>query len=159
MELTYRIEDRDKEWKAIYLSGDINEDAEHALDRLKSELAPKCIFNLKEVTSINSCGVRTWINFIRDTQKERSFILEECTPEVVSQINMIPNFKGQAKIHSVYASYVCDNCDIQKLHLFEEGKNLPTKLNDKLAEVNCDKCHEAMEMEELEEEFFAWLNH
>lgn len=157
MDLTYNIE-TDQDHDIITFNGHINEDAEVALAGLKDHISRNCIFNLKEIKSINSCGVRAWINFIREADKNKEIIFEECPPEVVSQINMIPNFKGNSKIRSVYSSYICENCDYQKLELFAEGKNLPASSNEKLPKVNCPKCNEEMEMEELEEEFFGWLD-
>ena len=41
--------------------------------------------------------------------------------------------------------------------LFEADKNLPTDPGDEIPEVHCSKCNEVMEMEELEDEFFAWV--
>ncbi|NRA45295.1 MAG: hypothetical protein HRU09_10105 [Oligoflexales bacterium] len=157
MDLTYRI-DTEEDVDIISFNGHINEDAEIALAGLKEQLNKDCVFNLKEIKSINSCGVRAWINFIRDVDKSRTIIFEECPPEVVSQINMIPNFKGNSKIRSVYSSYVCDNCDFQKLELFQEGKNLPKNSEAQVPQVQCPRCGSIMEMEELEEEFFGWLD-
>ncbi|MFK7824936.1 MAG: hypothetical protein AB8G05_12310 [Oligoflexales bacterium] len=157
MDLTYRIE-IDQDHDIISFNGHINEDAEIALAGLKDQINRNCVFNLKEIKSINSCGVRAWINFIREADKNRTIIFEECPPEVVSQINMIPNFKGNSKIKSVYSSYICESCDFQKLELFQEGNNLPKSTDEKLPIVHCPKCNDVMEMEELEEEFFGWLD-
>lgn len=157
MDLTYRIESKG-DWDIIHFTGDINEDAEVTLAGIREKISAQCVLNLKEVKSINSCGVRAWINFIREAEKNRKLIFEECTPEVVSQINMIPNFKGTAHIKSVYASYTCESCDFQKLELFEEGKNLPKSHDEDIPDINCPQCNEVMEMEELEDEFFGWLD-
>ena len=157
MDLNLRIENRDDR-ELVYFNGQINEDAEVVLGNLKAKLGSQCIFNFKDIKSINSCGVRAWINFMRDIEAGRRIAFEECPPEVVSQINMIPNFKGKAEIRSVYASYSCENCDHQKWQLFEKGKNLPQKLVSELPQVRCPKCQEVMEMEELEDEFFGWLD-
>ena len=157
MALRVNIEKTDT-GEQVWFDGDINEDAEVTLIDLKSQLGPNCVFNLKNVSSVNSCGVRAWINFIRDVDKDREITLEECTPEIVSQINMIPNFKGASKIHSVYSSYICESCDTQKLVLFEEGKNLPKTSEESVEPVSCPNCSEEMEMEEIESEFFGWLD-
>ncbi|MFK7872117.1 MAG: hypothetical protein AB8C84_02955 [Oligoflexales bacterium] len=158
MQLSFLFENESPEVGKVILSGDINEDSEMALGQLKEQLPAKsCTFNFKSVSSINSCGVRAWINFLREAESGRSVTFEECTPEVVSQINMIPNFKGQAKIHSVYAGYFCDSCENHSLQLFQDGTNLPKDMNIDLPDVPCSNCGEVMEMEELEEEFFGWL--
>lgn len=146
------------DWDQISYVGPIDEDAEFHLMPLIKQTGPKCVFNFKGVVSVNSCGVRVWIQFMREFEKGRQIVFEECTPEIVGQINMIPNFKGDAHIRSVYASYVCENCDMYKWELFEENKNMPTHANDfKLPEVRCASCNGVMEMEELPEEFFDWL--
>lgn len=156
MELNSTIEKGD--WDTVKFKGYINEDAEVHLATVPAQLGPKVIFNFKEVAAINSCGVRAWINFLRDVQKDREVIFAECTPEVISQINMIPNFLGSAKIQSVYAEYGCESCGHQEMHLFVEGKDLPTSPDDDFSERACPKCGEEMEMEEIEEEYFAWLD-
>jgi len=156
MEMTFTIEkmeDRDK----VNFVGDINEDAEVHLNGITDSLGPKVTFNLRGVSSVNSCGVRAWINFMREVEKDRDVIFEECTPEIVSQINMIPSFKASAKIKSVYAGYACDSCDNQQWKLFEEGRNLPASADSEIEELKCPKCGEVMEMDELEDEFFGWL--
>ena len=90
------------DWEKIFLSGKIDEDGEVTLGELKDKVTGKCIFNFKEVTGINSCGVRAWINFMREVEKKgSSVIFEECTPDVISQINMIPNFKSKATIRCI----------------------------------------------------------
>lgn len=157
MDLTFTIENKG-EYDQINFAGDINEDAEVHLQKLLGTLRDKIVFNLRSVETVNSCGVRAWINFMRAAEQGRQIVFEECTPEIVSQINMIPNFKGNARVHSVYASYACEHCDNEQLKLFEEGRNLPTSPSDEIEQLACPKCGEIMEMDELEEEFFSWLD-
>ncbi|NDE13889.1 hypothetical protein EBZ80_03060 [bacterium] len=145
------------EWQRCWLAGVINEDSEVTLGTLLTQLPPKVVFNFRRVDSINSCGVRAWISFIRQASAGRECAYEECTPEVVSQINMIPNFRGSARVLSVYASYTCGQCNHHRNELFQEGSNLPKELGTQLAPVKCDKCGGAMEMDEIEDEFFAWV--
>ncbi len=157
MGLTLNV-DKKGQWEQLSIAGPINEDAEMHLVPLVKSLGPNVIFNFKKVEYVNSCGVRTWINFLREVEKGRKIIFEECTPEIVSQINMIPNFRGSAHVKSVYASYACGDCDAQKNILFEEGRNLPQNSSDGGGEQKCDKCGNLMEMDELEDEFFAWVD-
>ena len=72
---------------------------------------------------------------------------------------MIPNFLGHGKIKSVYADYACESCENSEWKLFEEGKNLPETEDDlDIEEAKCSKCGAEMEMEELEDEFFAFVS-
>lgn len=145
-------------WEQVSYTGPINEDAEIHLRPIIAQLGSNIIFNFRKVEYINSCGVRAWINFLRDAEQGRRVIFEECTPEIVSQINMIPNFRGSAHIKSVYASYACEKCGHHQWHLFEEGRNMPSSSGDDIQSPKCAKCSSAVEMEELEDEFFAWLD-
>lgn len=156
MGITLNIEKKGV-WEQLMYVGPINEDTEVHLKPIVNQLGPNVIFNFRKVEYVNSCGVRAWINFLREVEKNRKIIFEECTPEIVSQINMIPNFRGTAHIKSVYASYACEKCDHQKWQLFEEGRNLPVSAAEGVPPPKCDKCGHVMEMEELEDEFFAWL--
>jgi len=156
MELTIHMEPKEgKEW--IRFEGHINEDAEVALPELLGKITGDCIFDFKGVTAINSCGIRAWITFLREAEKKGKHHFAACTPIVVSQMNMIPSFRDQCKIDSVYAGYSCPKCQHREQILLESGINLPKKLGDPLPEIPCPSCNTAMEMEELEEEFFAWL--
>ncbi len=157
MEMTFTVEKKGDREKISFV-GDINEDAEVHLKSIVTSIGPKVTFNLRGVTSVNSCGVRAWINFMRDAERNRDIVFEECTPEIVSQINMIPNFRGSAHIKSVYAGYACDSCEIQQWKLFEEGRNMPASADAGVEELKCPKCGETMEMDEIEDEFFGWLD-
>jgi anti-anti-sigma regulatory factor len=156
MTITLSIEKRG-EWEQLIYQGPINEDTEVHLMPTLQQLGSNVIFNFRKVEYVNSCGVRAWINYLREVEKGRRIIFEECTPEIVSQINMIPNFKGTAHIKSVYASYACNSCDHQTWQLFEEGRNLPNTANEEIPAPKCEKCGGGMDMEELEDEFFAWV--
>ena len=156
MAITLQVS-RNGDWEKLNYIGPINEDSEVHLPKLLQTLGPKVIVNFKQVENVNSCGVRAWITFMRDLEKGRSLVFEECTPEIVSQINMIPNFKGKAVVQSVYGGYSCPKCGHQQLHLFEKGKNLPANAGGAVEEVKCVKCASVSELDEIEEEYFAWV--
>jgi len=149
---------RNGDWEKLTYIGPINEDSEMHLPPLLQTLGKQVIVNFRQVENVNSCGVRAWITFMRDLEKGRSIIFEECTPEIVSQINMIPNFKGTADVQSLYGSYTCPGCGHQQNHLFTKGKNIPASSGDGAEAVKCAKCGNQSELDELEEEFFAWVD-
>lgn len=157
MQISINIEKK-ADWERLLYSGPINEDTEVHLAPFVTSLGTNVLVNFRKVEFVNSCGVRAWINFLRELEKNRKIVFEECTPEIVSQINMIPNFKGNAQVHSVYASYSCPSCGHQQWKLFERGKNLPNSSSDEIPQPGCEKCKTQMEMEEFEEEFFAWVD-
>ena len=144
-------------WDVMVYHGPINEESEVYLADIADKVGKKCVVNFRNVNFINSCGVRGWINFMRVLEKDdREIVFEECPSHVVMQINMIPSFKGGAQIRSVFGSYVCENCDKTVDHLFDEN-NFPQDLDQSIDPITCAICEEEMEMDELEEEFFAFL--
>ena len=157
MAIVYRIT-KNEDSDLVFLKGNLDEDAGLPLNDLLEKIGPKCVINLKEIMKINSLGVRLWVRFMRNFEANRSVTLEECTPEVIIQINMIPNFKGKSVINSLYARYQCSHCGNEKLQLFTLGVNMPKKGGPySIEEPTCPKCGAKMEMEEFEDEFFACL--
>lgn len=148
---------KEGDWEVITYIGPINEEAEVHLNRILGGLGPKVKINFKQVSMVNSCGVRSWVNFMRDAEVDREIIYSECTSEIVMQINMIPSFRGKSEIESVYGSFICDDCGHSENRLFEQGKNMPASEDEEIEAVSCIKCGSEMEMEELEEEFFAFI--
>ena len=156
MEIAIQVSQKDGADHVTYV-GPINEESEVHLQRLLETLGSNVVVNFNQVEYVNSCGVRAWINFMRDLENGRQVTFEECTPEIVMQMNMIPSFKGKAAIKSVYGSYTCDACSKATTVLFEKGKNLPESEDFELPEPNCSHCGEAgLELDELEDEFFAF---
>ena len=77
------------------------------------------IIDLAAVTRINSCGVREWLDFVRQFEESgRRFILRRCAPVIVIQINLIYNFVGQSGVvESILAPYLCTSCGAESMHL------------------------------------------
>ncbi|MBY0370282.1 hypothetical protein K2X33_06315 [bacterium] len=137
----------------ITLKGVIDEDTD--FEALKKTGAPALVVNFKGVTSINSCGIRTWVNFVKELQST-PIQYEECPPLVVRQMNMVPSFVGHAKVSSAFVPYVCDNCETEKLVLvpakdFGNGNpNIPETLK-------CESCGEGeMEIDGNPKQYFAF---
>src|SRR5262249_58920428 len=70
------------------------------------------VIDLGEIERINSCGVRDWVNWLTKVEKGGGrVVLVECSPAIVSQINLVNNFTGQGVVKSFFAPYFCPNCD------------------------------------------------
>ena len=157
MGISIQIVQRDG-WDLIGYEGPIDAEAEVHLLQLLPKLGNHVVFNFRNTKTVNSCGVRSWINFMRELQKTpRQIVFQECTGDIVMQINMIPSFKGTATIQSVYGAYVCDACGHEDNVLFEAGKTLPTSPDVELPAKPCPECGASMELAEMEEEYFAFL--
>lgn len=132
----------------IFLGGHIDEDSRFDV---VNGLSGNIIFNFKDVTLINSLGIRNWVNFIK-TLSAKPVFYAECPPLIVRQLNMVPSFMGHAKVLSAFAPYVCDSCDNESAVLLEE------KAFGTLEEViKCQKCgKEENELDGHPQQYFAF---
>ena len=82
MDLRVHIESQEGK-ELVRLEGRINEDAEVVLPELLEKITGNCIFHFQGVESINSCGIRAWIHFMREVEKKGSILL--VTSEVIDR--------------------------------------------------------------------------
>jgi predicted RNA-binding Zn-ribbon protein involved in translation (DUF1610 family) len=152
--LSWRIKERPG-FTTVEFTGEIDENADFG--ELRRRLKGPVVFHLAEVRRINSCGVREWVNFVRDLPGVTELTFTHCSPAIVTQLNMIYNFRGAAKVRSFYAPYVCDACgheDEKLLDVQNQFPNGPTKV----PEYACEQCGAAMEFDDLPERYLSFLN-
>lgn len=147
-----------EEARWIELAGNLNEDSEQIFKSLfpKLEDADTLVFNFKNIKSIRTWGVRAWVNFLRmlEGAERRTIYFAECTPEVIMQINLVPNFQGTAKILSFYVVYYSPATNKQ-ISVLYEMKDLAAKTIPPVP--NCPDTGVPMLREELEDEYFMFL--
>jgi hypothetical protein len=153
--LWWRVTETDAGGVRADLGGELDENAD--LAELRRALRGPVVLHLAEVHRINSCGVREWVNFMRELQLDprvTSVDLEACSPPFVSQLNTISNFRGAARVRSLLAPYVCERCNVDENHLVVvAAKPLETELPDHA----CPRCGGVMEFDELPERYLAFL--
>lgn len=134
--------------KIVMLRGTIDEDTDFAPI---AKLGDSLTFNFKHIDSINSLGVRAWVNFVKGISDKELFF-EECPPIIVRQMNMIPSFSGGAKVLSVYVPYVCDACDTESLVLVQHDE-----FSQVAESAPCESCKKGeMEFDGQPEQYFAF---
>jgi hypothetical protein len=148
--------DRSNGYATVSLAGIINEDAGLQLKQLQSDTASdqKLRFNFAKIKSINSLGVRAWVTFLRTIDDGREILFAECVPDVIMQINMIPSFLSRAKIESFYVNYMSPETEKSHTILMQTKDLKPKSIPDSPL---CPDTGVPMETEELEEEYFAFL--
>ena len=135
----------------VTLAGEITEDSDFR--PVLGSAAKRLVINLEGVQRINSTGVREWINFINALGKEsRDVTLDRCSVAIVQQLNMISNFRGQAKVTSIFAPYFCGSCDKDRTRLLDLSQPLP----DLDATMKCPDCGEEMEFDDLPDSYLAF---
>ncbi|MBA3394370.1 MAG: hypothetical protein H0T89_17115 [Deltaproteobacteria bacterium] len=152
--LSWKIS-RDGERSVVQLKGSIDETAGF-VDLVDELGATRTIrLDLGGVQRINSSGVREWITFIRKLPPGSPVELERCTPVLVSQLNVINRFAGDARVLSVYAPFVCPHCKHEENVLLDVGAGR-SKLS--LGSVKCSSCRKPSEFDDVEDAYFAFLD-
>lgn len=139
----------------VTLTGEIDENADFS--ELRRRLEGHVVFHLGGVRRINSCGVREWVNFVRDLPDVTRLEFTHCSPAIVTQLNMIYNFRGNARIRSFYAPYLCENCNIEVEKLLDVEQQFRGGQIDQVPEFACERCGEAMEFDDLPERYLSFL--
>jgi hypothetical protein len=142
--------------QVITLRGEINENADFS--ELAAQLAGDVDLDLGGISRINSCGVREWVNFVRDL-KVTSLRFARCSPTVVLQLNTIYNFRGRARVESFLAPYVCDACHADEYKLLRVDDHFPERDARPLSvpAFRCGRCGGVMMFDELPERYLSFL--
>lgn len=136
----------------LKLTGVIDEDTD--LASLEKTAGPLYL-NLSGITAINSLGIRGWVNFWKAHTQQPVFYVE-CPPVIVRQMSMIPSFSGNANIVSVYAPYICSNCEEEQLVLVG-AEALATNPPQVADSFSCTKCKAGeMELDGSPRQYFAF---
>jgi len=153
--LSWRIKERPG-FTTVQFFGEIDENADFA--ELRRRLNGSVVFHLAEVRRMNSCGVREWVNFVRDLPNVAELTFSHCSPAIVTQLNMIYNFRGDARIRSFYAPYVCDECNREEEKLLDVQSQFPNGSTNRVPPHTCEKCQKPMEFDDLPERYLSFLN-
>lgn len=135
----------------ISFIGRIDEDS--TFDSVISLNESEVIFNLSEVSFINSCGIREWIEFQKKLGPNLKIIYRECPQVIIEQMNIVKGFiKEGGQIESFYAPYYSNNDD-------EEFKILisPSEVIDGKAPEKKSESGEVLEFDDIEVQYFGFL--
>lgn len=147
------------DYSFLKISGVIDED--NTLQEITSKIQGKyLVIHLSEVERINSCGVRDWVNWLSEIEKKNhEVVLLECSPSIVSQINLVNNFTGHGKVINFFAPYYCQECDLEKVKLIEVDafKKAAKPTAPPFHWEGCDKVQCHMEFDDIEESYFAFV--
>jgi hypothetical protein len=156
--LSWQVEAGGGERLRVQLRGEINENADFT--ELGRQLRGDVTLLLDGVTRINSCGVREWVNFVRELKVD-SLVFSRCSPTVVAQLNAIYNFRGQAQVESFLAPYVCETCHVDEYKLLDTSAHFPRDASpDEPRHVpafRCGRCGGVMTFDDLPERYLAFL--
>lgn len=135
----------------IKLSGHINEDSDLSLmGEIKGN---ELTLDLKNITLINSCGIRDWIEFQKQNFDFTRVIYRNCPQVIIEQMNIVAGFiHPKGIIESFFAPYYCESSD-------QEVKLLitPSEVIDGKAPAKKNDDGEDLEFDDIEAQYFNFL--
>ena len=120
--------------------------------------------DLAAIKTINSVGIREWLNWIKPISSSAVIQLMRCPKALVFQFNMVEGFlPANARVSSFYVPFFCEKCDKEENALFTVGKEVMVsggeiKVSyDKKVIGYCKECDCEMEMDVTEAKYFQFL--
>ncbi len=132
---------------------------------IKVENISEISFDFGDVDYINSAGVRVWIKWMWQFEKEKTklgFTIRRCSSRIARQIRAIDSFVPKTTtIKSFMSPYECPSCSHCLEKLFNVEPDFRLKLESLAAALNdrvlCPKCGAAMELDVAPEDFFSLI--
>lgn len=115
--------------------------------------------NCREVTRINSLGVREWRTYFHRLRCDAvSIRFVELSPVLVTSLCVVSHMVEPAEIHSICAPFQCTSCSKTSLVVFgiEQLKALDPVRRD-LAPVPCQECGKPASFDDYADEYFSFL--
>lgn len=145
----------------IIMSGILDEDAKFPEINRQIRLIN---INLKDIKSINSCGIREWIKWITPLSGNVNIHINHCPKVIVDQINMVDGFLPKGIfVDSFFVPYYCESIDETKNILLIRGKdyeqagpNTPGKINVNET-MKFEGANEEFELDVIESRYFKFL--
>lgn len=122
------------------------------------------IFDLGEVTRINSIGIREWIIWINRNAANHKIIFRNCPRAIIDQANLVPGFLPPAAvIESFHIPFACFDCNTSDTRIMQMGKDFVlTPLSSGLtihmpSAPQCPNCGKQMVFDAIEQTYFQFL--
>jgi len=120
----------------VDFSGRIDESSDFAPFQIG--LLTQIKINIERVTSVNSMGIRKWMEWIMKLPAALKITFVKCPKVMVEQFNMVDNFLPvNAIVASFYVPYYNEEIDEVINMLYELGKHYQTGQITPLEEVPC----------------------
>jgi len=159
---------KDGERTRVVLRGDFTEATR--FDELLPAMVGRVVFDMAQVTYMNSLGVRAWCEFLRQARIQ-GYEFHACSVPFILQASMVRDVIGRGTVTSFFAPYHCIGCDHQEERLLQSAAILASSppssegaRQDPLERAvleppvfKCPSCGGALEFDDLPERYFAFL--
>ncbi len=155
-------EKTDGEALLLIFEGVIDEESKFpAVDTIKNK---RVMIDLKGIRSINSVGIREWLNWVRPVSENAQLVFLKTPKALVFQMNMVEGFLPKnGTVKSFYVPFYCEACDKEENVLFTVGQEVQVsggeyKITFDVKKANlCGKPNCDMEMDASEAKYFQFL--
>ncbi|MGE0551309.1 MAG: PilZ domain-containing protein [Kofleriaceae bacterium] len=144
---------KDGERTRVVLRGDFTEATR--FDELLPAMVGRVVFDMAQVTYMNSLGVRAWCEFLRQARIQ-GYEFHACSVPFVLQASMVRDAIGRGTVTSFFAPYHCIGCDHQEERLLQTAALLAAELQPPV--FKCPSCGGSLEFDDLPERYFAFLS-
>jgi len=144
---------KDGERTRVVLRGDFTEATR--FDELLPAMVGRVVFDMAQVTYMNSLGVRAWCEFLRQARIQ-GYEFHACSVPFILQASMVRDVIGRGTVTSFFAPFHCIGCDHQEERLLQSAAILASGLEPPV--FKCPSCGGALEFDDLPERYFAFLS-
>lgn len=138
----------------LNIAGTIDEDADFSTIPIAGNAEIE--LNLQNLKSINSCGIREWIQWM-GTAAGAKITFALCPKVIVDQINMVDGFlPANGSVASFFVPYYNDDSGAEKNVLFTYGKEFTESAVNPPKDIKDDEGN-PMEMDVIEAKYFKFL--
>lgn len=122
--------------------------------------------DLKDVTYINSIGIKMWIDWITPLGEKMNVEFHNCPKAVVLQMNMVKNFLPKnSTVVSFFLPLFCEACDREESILLKTAEDISVAMGDRInilkdlpEAVGCGRGEACeIEMDVIEKKYFRFL--
>ncbi len=143
---------REGERTRVVLRGDFTEATR--FEDLLPAMVGRVVFDMAQVTYMNSLGVRAWCEFLR-AARIQGYEFHACSVPFVLQASMVHDVIGRGTVTSFFAPFHCIACDHQEERLLQSAAILAAALEPPA--FKCPSCGGSLEFDDLPERYFAFL--
>ncbi|MEM9493993.1 MAG: hypothetical protein AAGC55_32900, partial [Myxococcota bacterium] len=116
------------------------------------------VVDLDGVKRITSFGIREWITALQRLRADY-YCFINCTPPIVSQLNMVAGFIGTGEVISFHIPYLCRQCNATSSEVLDlrraDHREIVASLEPPL--TTCSKCGADSEFDDLPDLYFQYF--
>ena len=121
-----------------------------------TDLSNQLVIDTGGISFVNSIGVREWMRLLRTLHEAGIQVaLENVADVLITQMNMIPEARGDSTITSFHALYACEGCGAESTPLVEVAPHRELLMAMKAPSMKCPECGGKMELGDYPERYLS----